>query len=88
MKKLNALFALLAMPLFQMPAMGAPPDGPASSIAVYAGGAFMREYFDGCGYYSNFCGGYNQSDTYSGPEFGIDASFVLPAGFLIDQHLA
>jgi hypothetical protein len=84
MKKLNALFALVAMPVFLGPAMGAPPDGPASSVAVYAGGAFMSEYYDGCGYYSNYCGGYNRSDTYSGPEFGIDARLVLPIGFLID----
>ena len=84
MKKLNALFALAAMPFFLRPAMGAPPDGPASSVAVYAGGAFMSEYYDGCGYYSNYCGGYDRSDTYSGPEFGIDARFVSPSGLLMD----
>jgi hypothetical protein len=84
MKKLNALFALMAMLFALNPAVAALPDGPASSISVYAGGAFMSEYYDGCGGYSNYCGGYDRSDTYSGPEFGVDARIVIPSGFLID----
>jgi hypothetical protein len=85
MKKFAALFALLAIPLCLSPAMAAPPDGPASSISVYAGGAFMSEYYDDCGYYSDYCNGYyNRSDTYSGPEFGADARIVTSSGFLID----
>src|ERR1700761_1437328 len=84
MKKLNALLGLLAMSMFMRPAMAALPEGPASSISAYAGGAFMSEYYDGCGYYSNYCGGYDRSDTYSGPEFGIDAHIVVASGFLID----
>ena len=85
MKRLAALFCLVATLNFANPAMAAPPDGPASSISVYAGGAFMSEYYDDCGYYSDDCGGYySRSDTYSGPEFGADARIVLSSGFLID----
>ena len=85
MKKLAALFALV-VPLFSLnPAMAAPPEGPASVISVYAGGAFMRQYYDGCGYYYDYCSGYyDRSDTYSGPEFGVDARIVTPSGFLFD----
>jgi hypothetical protein len=81
MKKLAALFALVATLFSLSPAVAAPPEGPASSISVYAGGAFMRQYYDDCGYYSDYCGGhYDRSDTYSGPEFGVDARIVnVPA---------
>jgi hypothetical protein len=74
MKRFAWLCALVAASCLS-PAMAAAPDGPASSISVYAGGAFMREYCDG--YYS-------RSDTYSGAELGADARIVLPSGFLID----
>jgi hypothetical protein len=86
MNKLAALFALTSTVLTLRPAMAAPPDGPASSVSVYAGGAFMREYSDDCGY--NYCGGdggyYDRSDTYTGPEFGVDARIVMSSGFLVD----
>jgi hypothetical protein len=93
MKKLAALFALVVPLLSLNPAMAAPPEGPASLISVYAGGAFMRQYYDGCGYYYDYCSGYyydycsgyyDRSDTYSGPEFGVDARIVTPSGFLFD----
>jgi hypothetical protein len=85
MKKLAALFALAATMFSWSSVMAAPPDGPASTISLYAGGAFMSEYYDDCGYYSDYCNGYyNRSDTYSGPEFGADARIVFPSGFLID----
>ncbi len=85
MKTLAALFAFLALPFCVSPALAAAPDGPASSVEVYAGGAFMRQYYDDCGYYQG-CGGgyYDRSDTYSGPEFGADARFVFTSGLLID----
>jgi hypothetical protein len=85
MKKLAALSAVMVT-LFPIgPAIAAPPEGPASSVSVYAGGAFMRQYYDDCGYYSDYCGGYyDRSDTYSGPEFGVDARIVTPSGFLFD----
>jgi len=45
----------------------------------------MRQYHDDCGYYYDDCGGYyNRSDTYSGPEFGVDARIVTSSGFLLD----
>jgi hypothetical protein len=86
MKKLAVLLVLVATLFYLRPAMATAPEGPASSISVYAGGAFMREYYDDCGYYSDYCddGYYHRSDTYSGPEFGVDARIVLPSGFLID----
>jgi hypothetical protein len=85
MKKIAALLCLVGTLSALSPAMAAPPDGPASSVSVYAGGAFMSEYYDDCGYYSDYCNGYhNRSDTYSGPEFGADARIVLSSGFLID----
>jgi hypothetical protein len=85
MKKLAAPFALVATLFSLNPAMAAPPESPASSISVYAGGAFMRQYYDGCGYYYDYCSGYyDRSDTYSGPEFGVDARIVMPSGFLFD----
>jgi hypothetical protein len=85
MKKLAALFALVTTVFSLSPAVAAPPDGPASSISVYAGGAFMREYYDDCGSGYNDCGGYyDRSDTYSGPEFGVDARIVMSSGFLFD----
>jgi hypothetical protein len=85
MKKLAALSALMATLFSFSPATAASPEGPASSISVYAGGAFMRQYYDDCGYYSDDCGGYYaRSDTYSGAEFGVDARFVTSAGFLFD----
>jgi hypothetical protein len=84
MNKLAALLALVATLFSLSPAVAAPPEGPASSISVYAGGAFMRQYYDDCGYYSDFCGSYDRSDTYSGPEFGIDARIVTSSGFLFD----
>jgi len=86
MKKLAALFAL-ASTLFSLDcAMAAPPDGPASSISVYAGGAFMRQYSNDCGNYDyDDCDGYyDRSDTYSGPEFGADARIVMASGLLFD----
>jgi hypothetical protein len=85
MKKLAVLFALVATPFSLSPAMAASPDGSASSISVYAGGAFMSQYYDDCGYYSDYCGGYyDRSNTYSGPEFGVDARIVTSSGFLFD----
>jgi hypothetical protein len=85
MKKLAVLFALVAAPFSSSPAMAAPTEGPAGSISVYAGGAFMRQYYDDCGYYSDYCGGYyDRSNTYSGPEFGLDARIVTSSGFLFD----
>ena len=84
MKKFPVLFALAATLFLRDPAMAAPPEGPASEISVYAGGAFMREYYDDCGYYYDYCNGYDRSDTYSGPEFGVDARIVLQSGFLVD----
>ena len=85
MKKLAAPFTLVATLFSFGPAMATPPDAPASSISVYAGGAFMRQYYDDCGYYSNDCGGYyDRSDTYSGAEFGVDARIVTSSGFLVD----
>jgi len=73
------------MTLFSVsPAFPAPPDSPASSISVYAGGAFMSEYYDDCGYYSDDCGYNRRSDIYSGPEFGADARIVMSSGLLID----
>ena len=87
MKRLAALFALVTALFSLSPAMAAPPEGPASSISVYAGGAFMREYYDDCGGYYDNCGGggyYNRSDTYSGPEFGADVRIVTSSGFLVD----
>jgi hypothetical protein len=85
MKRLAVLFALVATLFSMSPAMAAPSEGPASSISVYAGGAFMRQYYDDCGYYYDDCGGYyNRSDTYSGPEFGVDARIVTSSGFLLD----
>jgi hypothetical protein len=85
MKKLAALLALLATLLSFNRAMAAPPEGPASSISAYAGGAFMREYYDDCGYDYESCGGYyDRSDNYSGPEFGVDARIVMPSGILVD----
>jgi hypothetical protein len=85
MKQLHALRALVLTAFSVSPAIAAPPDGPASSISVYAGGAFMSEYYDDCGYYSDDCGGYyHRSDTYSGPEFGADARIVVSSGLLID----
>ena len=84
MKKLAALFTMVATLSLWNPAVAAPPDGPANSISVYAGGAFMREYYDNCGYYDDCDGYYDRSDTYSGPEFGLDARFVLPSGLLFD----
>lgn len=85
MKKLTALFALVA-PLFSLNStMAAPTEGPAGSISVYAGGAFVSQYYDDCGYYSDYCGGYyDRSSTYSGPEFGLDARLVTSPGFLFD----
>jgi hypothetical protein len=85
MKRLALLIVLAATPFSLSPVMAAPLDLPASSISVYAGGAFMREYYDDCGYYSDYCGGYyDRSDTYSGPEFGVDARIVTSSGFLFD----
>ena len=85
MKKPTALFALVATLFSLSPAMAVAPEGPASSISVYAGGAFMRQYYDDCGYYSDFCNGYyDRSDTYSGAEFGVDSRIVASSGFLID----
>ena len=85
MKKFAALAALVVTLFFCGQAMAASPDGPASSISIYAGGAFMRQYYDDCGYYSDYCGGYyDRSDTYSGPEFGADARIVASSGFLLD----
>jgi len=86
MKKHAALFAFVATMFSFSPAMAAAPEGPASSISVYAGGAFMRQYYDDCGYYSDYyCGGYyDRSNTYSGPELGIDARIVMSSGFLFD----
>jgi hypothetical protein len=85
MKRLAWLIALAATPLSLSPAMAAPLDLPASSISVYGGGAFMRQYYDDCGYYSDYCGGYyDRSDTYSGPEFGADARIVTSSGVLFD----
>jgi len=85
MKILAALFALVATLLSLSPAVAAPPEGPASSISVYAGGAFMRQYYDDCGYYYDYCSGYyDRSNTYSGPEFGVDARIVTSSGFLFD----
>jgi len=85
MNKVAALFALMATLFSTSAAMAAPPDGPASSISVYAGGAFMTQYNDYCGYYYDDCGGYyDRSDTYSGPEFGVDARIVLRSGLLFD----
>src|SRR5471030_3120250 len=84
MKKPAAFFALVATLFSLNPAMAAALD-PASSISVYAGGAFMRQYYDDCGYYSNYCGGYyDRSDTYSGAEFGVDARIVTSTGLLFD----
>lgn len=56
-----------------------------SVISLYAGGAFMRDYQDSCGdgYYYD-CGPYYSSDTYSGPEFGVDARFVVSGGLLFE----
>lgn len=85
MKKLAALFALAATLFSFNPAMAAPPDGPASSVSVYAGGAFVRQYYDDCGYYYAYCGGYyDRSNTYSGPELGMDARIVVSSGFMFD----
>jgi hypothetical protein len=87
MKKLVALCALMALPFSWGSAMGAPPDGPANSISVYGGGAFMNQYYDDCGYgygYGNCGGYYDRSNTYSGPEFGVDARVVTSSGFLFD----
>jgi hypothetical protein len=83
MKKL-AVFALLAAFSTWHCASAAPPEGPASTISVYAGGAFMRDYYDNCGYYDDCGGYYDSSDTYSGPEFGADARIVMPVGLLLD----
>jgi hypothetical protein len=85
MKRLAAPFALVATLFSLTSAMAAPSEAPASSVSVYAGGAFMRQYYDNCGYDSYDCGGYyNRSDTYSGPEFGVDARIVTSSGFLFD----
>ncbi len=85
MKKPAALFTLVASLFSLSPVVAAPSDAPASSISVYAGGAFMRQYYDNCGYYSDYCSGYyNRSDTYSGPELGVDARIVTSSGFLFD----
>jgi hypothetical protein len=85
MKTIASLSALVAMLFSVSPVMSASPEGPASSISVYAGGAFMRQYYDDCGYYSDDCGGYyDRSDTYSGAEFGVDARIVTSAGILFD----
>jgi hypothetical protein len=85
MKKPAALFTLVASLFSLSPAVAAPSDGPAGSISVYAGGAFMRQYYDDCGYYSGYCSGYyDRSDTYSGPELGVDARIVTSSGFLFD----
>src|SRR5258707_5729058 len=79
------LFAVVAPVSSWSPAVAAPPEGPASSISVYAGGAFMRQYYDDCGYYYDYCSGYyDRSNTYSGPEFGVDARIVTSSGFLFD----
>jgi hypothetical protein len=85
MKKLAGLSALVVTLFSLRPAIAALPESPAGSISVYAGGAFMRQYYDDCGYYSDYCGGYyDRSDTYSGPEFGADARIVTPSGLLFD----
>jgi hypothetical protein len=85
MKYQTVLPAFVALLFFFSPTFGAAPDGPASSISVYAGGAFMREYYDDCGSYYNDCGGYyDRSNTYSGVEFGMDGRVVTPVGILVD----
>ena len=85
MKRVAALSALVFTLLSFGPAVAASPEGPTGSISVYAGGAFMRQYYDDCGYYSDFCSGYyDRSDTYSGAEFGVDARIVTSSGFLFD----
>lgn len=84
MCKFAALFSIVATLFPWSPSLAAPPEGPASSVSVYAGGAFMSEYFDQCGDYSDYCDGYDRSNTYSGPEFGVDARIVMQSGFLID----
>ena len=85
MKKPALLFALLTTLSSLSPAMAAQSEGGGSSISVYAGGAFMSQYYDNCGYYSGYCDGYySRSNTYSGPEFGVDARFVMSSGFLFD----
>lgn len=87
MKKFATLFALVGALFALSPAQAAPPtDFPASTISIYAGGAFMHQYSEDC-YYDDYygCSGYyHSSDTYGGPEFGADARIVLPSGFLID----
>src|SRR5262249_18823978 len=84
MKHLFAALALVAGTL-SAGELFAAPYGLASSISVYAGGAFMRQYSDSCydGYEYYDCG-YYRSDTYSGAEFGADAHLVMPGGLLID----
>jgi hypothetical protein len=85
MKKPAALFVLVATLFFLNTAMAAPPESPAGSISVYGGGAFMRQYYDDCGYYSSYCSGYyDRSDNYSGPELGLDARIVTSSGILFD----
>jgi hypothetical protein len=80
MKTTAVLSALMVTLLPLSITTAASPDGPESSISVSAGGAFMRQY-DNCDYYFDDC---RRSDTYSGPELGVDARIVAPAGFLFD----
>lgn len=88
MKNILAALAAFAALLFAAHSPAAAPDGLASSVSVYAGGAFMRQYSNDCGgYYGDYyyCGPYvHSSDTYSGPEFGVDARIVMPVGLLFD----
>jgi hypothetical protein len=84
MKKLVALFTVFATLAGVGTVQAAPPDGPASTVSIYAGGAFMREYYDDCGDFGDCGGYYDRSDTYTGPEFGVDARIVLPSGILFD----
>jgi hypothetical protein len=75
-------------------AAAAPPDAPASEVAIYGGGAFLRQYSgggydygngNGYGYGYDYGGPYYRaSDTYSGVELGFDARVALPLGLLID----
>jgi hypothetical protein len=85
MKKFAVLFALVAAPFSLSPALAGTPEGSSGTISVYAGGAFMRQYYDDCGYYANDCSGYyDRSNTYTGPEFGVDARIITSSGLLFD----
>jgi hypothetical protein len=86
--KILATVTLAACTLLSMPsAKAAALDGPSSTIAVYAGGAFMRQYSrydyydDGYRYDDGY---YRSSDTYSGTDFGFDARYVAPMGLLLE----